>query len=186
MFSQIEMQLLLESLQQRFVTNQHRHPQITWEMVRNVLLKDSAALVAVHVMEVTGGEPDVVTFTGIEGIVFVDCALESPKLRRSLCYDEEALEKRKANKPVGSAIAWAQAHQLQLLTPEQYQAFQKFGPFDQKTSSWLQTPTEVREQGGALFGDYRYGRTFIYHNGADSYYASRGLRTMYVVLDATI
>lgn len=175
------MEDLLVTLEKRFQANSMRHPDVSWEAVATALSRDPQALKSITAMEATGGEPDVVTFPGVEGIVFVDCAAESPKLRRSLCYDQAALEKRKANKPVGSAKAWATEHGVALLTVEQYHDLQAFGPFDQKTSSWVETTPVVREQGGALFGDYRYGTTFIYHNGADSYYASRGFRVMYVI-----
>lgn len=175
------MEDLLATLAARFKANPTRHPNLSWEVVATALSRDPQALKSITAMEASGGEPDVVSLPTQSGLIFVDCAPESPQLRRSLCYDQAALEKRKANKPAGSALAWAFEHHVQLLTPEQYQELQAFGPFDQKTSSWVVTPPEVREQGGALFGDYRYGTTFIYHNGADSYYASRGFRVMYVI-----
>jgi hypothetical protein len=128
-------------------------------------------------MERTGGEPDVVATDKKTGeIIFIDCSAESPKGRRSLCYDREALESRKKHKPENSALDMSVAMGIELLTEEQYQELQKIGPFDTKTSSWVQTPANIRKHGGAIFGDYRFGRVFIYHNGADSYYGARGFR----------
>ncbi|MGL6009633.1 MAG: DUF4256 domain-containing protein [Culicoidibacterales bacterium] len=172
---------LLVTLKQRFVTHPQRHVTVSWAEVQGVLLANRDAFMAVVAMEASGGEPDVVMLPGQVGMCFIDCAMETPSLRRNLCYDQVALEKRKANKPNGSAVEWTKQYRVSLLTIQQYQALQAFGPFDQKTSSWVQTPQEVREKGGALFGDSRYGMTFIYHNGAESYYASRGFRVMYTV-----
>jgi hypothetical protein len=130
-------------------------------------------------METTEGEPDVVGFDTKTGeFIFMDCASEAPKLRRSLCYDDPALESRKENKPRGSAQVMAEEMGIEMLSEEQYRELQLLGTFDTKTSSWLNTPTEVRKLGGAIFGDYRFGRVFIYHNGAESYYAARGFRGM--------
>ena len=127
-------------------------------------------------METTGGEPDVADIGDEKDIIFVDCAKESPAGRRSFCYDEKALEARKQNKPADSALAVAKKMKIDILDEQQYHKLQEFGAVDTKTSSWLKTPVEIRGFGGAIFGDYRYGQVFIYHNGADSYYAARGFR----------
>jgi len=176
--------LLLGTLKARFEANMSRHPALTWAQVEARLQANTAALQALEELERTGGEPDVVDHeafrprgTQDEGVVcFCDCAPESPTGRRSLCYDAEALAARKKFKPEGSAVSWAAERGATLLHEAQYMALQSLGAFDQKTSSWLLTPPEVRVRGGALFGDCRYGRVFIYHNGADSYYAVRGFR----------
>jgi hypothetical protein len=168
---------LLETLRQRFQDNPRRHPGLAWADVAARLDENEAKLWSLHEMERTGGEPDVVGRDEATGeFIFVDCAPESPDGRRSLCYDPAALESRKANKPDGSALGMAAAMGIELLTEEAYRALQAVGPFDTKTSSWVQTPAAVRRLGGALFGDYRYGRVFFYHNGAESYYAARGFR----------
>lgn len=166
---------LLETLAARFAKFPDRHPGMRWDAVAERLQSQPNQLAALEAMEASGGEPDVVALE--EGaILFCDCAAESPAGRRSLCYDEEALEARKLNKPSGSALAMAKAMGISLLDEAQYAALQQFGKFDTKTSSWLATPEAVRRLGGALFGDRRFDRVFTYHNGAESYYAARGFR----------
>ena len=168
---------LLRTLQSRFEKHTNRHPGIAWSSVQARLEAAPNKLWSLSEMERTGGEPDVVAQDEQTGeYIFYDCAAESPAGRRSFCYDREALEARKANKPENNALDVAAAMGIELLTEEQYRALQKLGEFDTKTSSWLQTPAEVRKLGGALFGDRRYARVFVYHNGADSYYAARGFR----------
>ncbi len=170
---------LLEALQHRFEQNMSRHKGIAWKDVLARLDRDSDAVDALFQMEATGGEPDVIGRDAKSGAyLFSDCAPESPTERRSLCFDGAALASRKANKPKGNAVDAAAAMGIELLTEEDYHALQRLGPFDTKTSSWIATPSEVRELGGALFGDRRFGRVFIYHNGAESYYAARGFRGM--------
>jgi len=168
---------LLETLSARFEGNMRRHRGVRWAEVEARLDADPDKLTSLREMERSGGEPDVVGRDAKTGeILFVDCCAESPKGRRSLCYDDEALRARKEHKPKGSAVAGAAAMGADLLDEEQYRRLQALGPFDQKTSSWLRTPSEIRELGGAIFGDYRYGTVFTYHNGAESYYAARGFR----------
>ena len=173
---------LLFTLRQRFDKNMDRHSDVVWSDVETRLVAAPAKLRALHEMEASGGEPDVVgsnllgVDTGGSDILFCDCSPESPAGRRSLCYDPAALASRKKNKPGGSAVGTARDMGIELLTEEQYHALQRIGEFDLKTSSWIQTPKEQRELGGALFGDRRFGRVFIYHNGAESYYAARGFR----------
>lgn len=168
---------LLEALQARFEKNKHRHEAIAWADVRTRLEGNPAAMKSLREMEATGGEPDVIGQDGETGhYVFCDCAAESPAGRRSACYDGAALESRKENKPQSSAVEMAAAMGIELLTEEQYRALQTLGEFDTKTSSWVGTPSDVRALGGALFCDRRYGRVFVYHNGAQSYYAARGFR----------
>jgi len=175
--SSAEREELIARLKIRFRKNTDRHPEIDWEEVEAKLRSNEDKLWSIGEMEKTGGEPDVIGPYREEGIItFCDCSAESPKGRRSLCYDREALESRKANKPENSAVDMAADMGVELLTESAYRELQELGPFDQKTSSWLATPSGVREKGGALFGDYRYGRVFIYHNGAPSYYAARGFR----------
>lgn len=172
-----EREELLATLQTRFEKNTSRHKGLEWAKVLARLEANAAKLRSLNAMEETGGEPDVVGYEKKTGeYVFYDCAAESPKGRRSICYDDEALEARKAHKPKASAAGMAASMGIELLTEEQYRALQKLGPFDEKTSSWLETPAEVRKLGGAIFGDYRFGRIFVYHNGAESYYAARGFR----------
>lgn len=167
----------LGMLQLRFKQNIQRHPQLEWEQVKDRLLKFPEKLISLYEMETTGGEPDVVAQDTATGeFVFFDCSAETPSGRRSLCYDQQALESRKANKPQSSAKAMAELMGIKLLTEEEYFFLQTLGDFDNKTSSWLETPAEIRKKGGAIFGDKRFGRTFIYHNGAESYYAVRGFR----------
>lgn len=163
---------LLATLKARFEKHAKRHPGITWDAVQKKL--DGPRLWSVSEMERTGGEPDVVELEG--AWAFCDCSPQSPKDRRSVCYDGEALRSRKENKPKASALELAAALGVELLDEAQYAALQKVGPFDEKTSSWIRTPPEVRKLGGALFGDHRFGRVFTYHNGAESYYAARGFR----------
>lgn len=168
---------LLESLKARFEKNSHRHKGISWADVHARLESYPKKLWSLHEMEVTGGEPDVVGYEKNSGeYIFYDCAPESPKGRRSICYDHEALEARKEHKPENSAIQMAADMEIDVLTEAQYRALQQLGNFDTKTSSWLKTPEAIRKLGGAIFGDYRYGQVFIYHNGAESYYAARGFR----------
>ncbi|WP_207774284.1 DUF4256 domain-containing protein [Sphingobacterium corticibacter] len=171
---------LVEKLEKRFSENAGRHPNLTWHDVFATLERaDDAALNALHAMEDSQGEPDVIGTDADTGkLIFCDCAPESPTGRRSLCYDQEALDSRKQNKPVDSAVEVARSMGIELLDEEAYKRLQEVGKFDTKTSSWLRTPEEFRKLGGALFGDYRFGRVFIYHNGAESYYAARGFRGM--------
>lgn len=170
---------LLATLQARFDKNMGRHPGLAWDDVLSRLNGKAASLAALQAMEETGGEPDVIVHaagTGTGIITFCDCSAESPVGRRSLCFDAAALAARKENKPAGSASAMAQALGITQLTPDDYRQLQQLGQFDRKTSSWLATPDAMRTQGGALFGDRRYGQVFVYHNGAESYYAARGFR----------
>lgn len=172
-----ETEKLLEILKNRFERNRHLHRSIQWEEVHSVLLHDASAMWSISQMEATGGEPDVVMLEESSStLVFVDVAKESPKGRRSLCYDTEALEKRKANKPENSAMGLAKEMGIELLTEEEYRKVQKMEILDLKTSSWVKTPEAIRKLGGALFCDRRYNTVFTYHNGADSYYGSRGFR----------
>ncbi|MDZ5635583.1 DUF4256 domain-containing protein [Janthinobacterium sp. GMG1] len=168
---------LIHTLQTRFSQHRHRHPQWKWDKVLARLDAAPASLAVLQQMEDTGGEPDVIGHAGDTGAVtFCDCSAESPLGRRSLCFDAAALAARKANKPAGSAMAMAQAMGVTLLTQTQYRQLQELGPFDRKTSSWIATPDSIRALGGALFCDRRYEQVFVYHNGAESYYASRGFR----------
>lgn len=168
---------LLQTLGVRFEKNPGRHKGLAWAEVQARLAAASEKLWSLHEMETSGGEPDVVGRDKKTGeYVFFDCSPESPKGRVSVCYDREGLESRKEHKPKTSALDMAAAMGVELLTVEQYHDLQKLGDFDTKTSSWVQTPDDVRKLGGALFGDRRYGRVFIYHNGAQSYYAVRGFR----------
>ena len=153
-----------------------RHPNLNWEEIAALLVAKPEKLWSINQMELTGGEPDVVIFEGDTTIYYIDCAAESPKGRRSLCYDEAALNARKENKPAGSAIGMAQKMGIELLTPVQYRKLQTMGEFDLKTSSWVITPPEVRKLEGAFFGDRRFNTVFIYHNGVQSYYAGRAFR----------
>lgn len=168
---------LIETLSVRFEENAARHEGIRWSDVRERLESRPEKLWSLGELERTGGEPDVVGRKEEMGeVLFVDCSKESPEGRRSLCYDREALEARKKHKPDGSAVEMAEDMGAELLTEEQYRGLQELGEFDTKTSSWLRTPPDIRELGGAIFGDYRYGTVFVYHNGAQSYYAARGFR----------
>ncbi len=168
---------LLSTLQSRFEANTDRHPDLKWADVRAKLDAHPNKLWSLNEMERTGGEPDVVGYDDASGeYMFYDCAPQSPEGRRSLCYDQEALESRKKNKPAGSAFAMAEAMGIALLTEAEYRHLQTLGEFDTSTSSWLVTPSKVRALGGAIFGDRRYDTVWVYHNGADSYYAARGFR----------
>lgn len=172
-----ERQELLRTLQARFEKNMHRHRGLQWPDVLARLEKNPGALKTLGAMEATGGEPDVIgQDEEARRITFCDCSAESPAGRRSLCYDGAALDARKENKPPGSAVEMAAEMGVTLLTEENYRALQELGEFDAKTSSWIQTPADVRSLGGALFCDRRYGKVFVYHNGAQSYYAARGFR----------
>lgn len=167
----------LAKLATRFQTNMHRHPHLKWSDVENKLRSDEEKLYIVSMMEDSGGEPDVVEWDNDKSqITFVDCSVESPSGRRSLCYDREALEKRKEHKPKNSAMDVANEMGIDLLTEEEYRFLQKLEKLDLKTSSWIKTPENIRDLGGALFCDRRYDTVFTYHNGADSYYAARGFR----------
>ena len=168
---------LLRTLKARFEKNMNRHKGLEWAKVQAKLEANTEKLWSLNEMERTGGEPDVVGHDKKTGeYIFYDCSAESPKGRRSVCYDREALESRKEHKPKNSAIDMAAAMGIELLTEEQYRELQKLGNFDTKTSSWIITPADIRKLGGALFADYRYGNVFVYHNGAESYYAARGFR----------
>lgn len=168
---------LIRVLEARFEKNVRRHEGIAWAEVRAALERNPSAVRSLREMEATGGEPDVIGRDEAAGrYTFCDCSAESPSGRRSVCYDREALESRKEHKPGGSAVEMAAAMGIDLLTEEQYRELQRLGDFDAKTSSWVKTPPDVRELGGALFCDRRYGRVFVYHNGAQSYYAARGFR----------
>jgi len=168
---------LLPTLRARFEKNMHRHKGVAWAQVQARLEGNAAALRSLLAMEATGGEPDVIGRDKDTGhFAFCDCSAESPAGRRSVCYDRDALDARKEHKPQGSAVEAAAAMGVELLTEEQYRALQTLGEFDTKTSSWIRTPAELRSLGGALFCDRRYGMVFVYHNGAQSYYAARGFR----------
>lgn len=168
---------LLQTLKARFEQNMHRHEGVTWPEVQARVEAHPAALKSLQAMEASGGEPDVVGAADKSGrCTFVDCAAESPSGRRSLCFDDEALDARKENKPQGSAVGMAAAMGAELLTEDEYRHLQTLGEFDLKTSSWIATPADLRALGGSLFCDRRYGRVFVYHNGAQSYYAARGFR----------
>jgi hypothetical protein len=167
----------LNVLKARFTKNMQRHAGVQWSTVQDRLLSKPKPLRSLQAMEATGGEPDVVAVNEAEGaFIFCDCSAESPAGRRSLCYDRAALDSRKENKPKGNAVEMAAEIGITLLTEEQYRHLQTLGSFDTKTSSWIATPDDVRSLGGALFCDRRFGRVFVYHNGAESYYAARGFR----------
>lgn len=173
---------LLQILQARFERNMHRHKDIEWKSVLAKLTTSDKAISTLKEMERTGGEPDVVLFDKKSGTYsFYDCSVESPIGRRSLCYDTEALNERKEHKPSGSAVEMAEKMDIELLNENQYRYLQTLGQFDNKTSSWIKTPASIRAAGGAIFGDFRYGQVFIYHNGAPSYYAARGFRGVLIV-----
>ncbi|SFM21685.1 Protein of unknown function [Gracilibacillus orientalis] len=170
---------ILEVLKDRFEKNMHRHDGLEWAKVQAKLEANTEKLWSLHEMERTGGEPDVVDHDKKQGeYLFYDCSAESPKGRRSVCYDREALESRKKYKPENSAIDMATAMDIELLTEEKYRELQKLDNVDLKTSSWVQTPANIRKLGGALFCDRRYDTVFVYHNGAESYYGARGFRGM--------
>jgi hypothetical protein len=168
---------LLNILRARFEKNMSRHKGLEWDQVQAKLEAKPEKLWSLNQMENTGGEPDVVGFDKKSGeFVFIDCSAESPKGRRSICYDHEALEARKEHKPENSALQMSADMGIEILTEEEYRSLQKLGKFDTKTSSWIKTPSDIRKLGGALFCDYRYGTVFVYHNGAESYYAARAFR----------
>ena len=172
-----EREELLAALQARFEKNMKRHEGLEWAGVKAKLEANTEKLWSLHEMERTGGEPDVVGQDKKAGeYIFFDCSAESPKDRRSVCYDREALDARKEHKPKNNAIDMAAAMGIELLTEEHYRELQKLGEFDTKTSSWVKTPSDIRKRGGALFCDRRYGHVFVYHNGAESYYAARAFR----------
>jgi hypothetical protein len=170
-------ELLVRALKARFETNMNRHKGLEWAQVQTRLEADAEKLSSLNEMEKTGGEPDVVGTDERTGeYIFYDCSAESPKGRRSLCYDREARESRKQHKPQNNALDMAAAMGIEILTEEQYRELQKLGKFDTKTSSWIRTPSQIRRLGGALFCDRRYDTVFVYHNGAESYYAARAFR----------
>lgn len=168
---------LIEILRKRFEKNMPRHKNIDWTKVEANLKGNPDALWSLNEMERTEGEPDVIGHDKKSGkFIFCDCSAESPKGRRSICYDHQALESRKEHKPGNSAVQMAEDMGIELLDEEQYRALQELGKFDQKTSSWIKTPADIRKLGGAIFADWRYGHVFVYHNGAESYYAARAFR----------
>lgn len=168
---------LISTLKDRFEKNRNRHKGLEWAKVQAKLEANTEKLWSLDDMEISGGEPDVVGYDQKTGeYIFYDCSAESPKGRRSVCYDGEALESRKEHKPKNSATEMAAAMGIEILTEEQYRELQQFGKFDTKTSSWIKTPADIRKLGGAIFADYRYGTIFVYHNGAESYYGARGFR----------
>jgi hypothetical protein len=168
---------LISVLKDRFEKNTNRHQGLEWNKIQAKLETNPEKLWSLNEMERTGGEPDVVGFDkNTEEYLFYDCSSESPKDRRSICYDQEALDSRKENKPKNSAVAMASEMGVELLTEEHYRELQQLGNFDTKTSSWIKTPADIRKLGGAIFSDFRYGTVFVYHNGAESYYAARGFR----------
>jgi hypothetical protein len=172
-----QIQELIKTLKARFEKNMHRHKEIEWSEIFSRFEANPGVLRSLHEMEATGGEPDLTGFDKkTDQYIFRDCSKETPKGRRSVCYDLLALESRKLHKPEHSAMGMALEMGIELLTEEQYYELQQLENFDTKTSSWLQTPKSIRDRGGAIFGDWRYGRVFIYHNGAESYYPSRGFR----------
>lgn len=169
--------VLIRTLRARFEKNMHRHKNIEWEKVQVKLEKNPTKLWSLNEMEESGGEPDVVDYDSkTDEFIFYDCSPESPKERRSICYDPDALESRKEHKPKNSALGMAAEMGIEILNEEEYRKLQQFGKFDTKTSSWLKTPDSIRALGGAIFGDWRYGTVFIYHNGAESYYGARAFR----------
>lgn len=175
--SKVQRAGLIQTLKNRFSQNMHRHKTIEWEQVLTRLEANSAKLWSLFEMERTGGEPDVVAIDNKTDLVlFFDCSSESPKGRRSICYDQQGLESRKEHKPKGNAVDMAAQMGIEILTEDQYRQLQELEAFDEKTSSWVQTPVAIRNLGGALFCDRRYGQVFLYHNGAQSYYAVRGFR----------
>lgn len=172
-----QQQELLVKLKERFLKNMYRHEGIDWNEVHSRLESKADKLWSLNEMEQTGGEPDVVASGKTKGdYIFIDCSPESPAGRRNVCYDDAALESRKTNKPPASAMGMAEVMGIEILTEEQYRELQKVGEFDTKTSTWIQTPQDIRKLGGALFADRRYNNIFIYHNGAESYYSSRAFR----------
>jgi hypothetical protein len=174
-----QQQELLVTLKTRFEKNMQRHQGLDWSTVQTKLEANPSKLGSLHEMERTEGEPDVVDFDeSTKEFIFMDCAPESPKGRRSICYDQQALDSRKEFKPAHSAVQMALEMGIELLDENQYRKLQQLGKFDQKTSSWITTPPDIRKLGGAIFADFRYGTVFVYHNGAESYYGARGFRGM--------
>ena len=172
-----EQEEILNTFEKRFEKNPNRHKNLEWSAIEAKLKTNPKKLWSLDEMERTEGEPDVIGYDEkTKEYLFVDCSPESPKGRRSVCYDHEALEKRKEHKPLNSAINMAEEMGIEILNEEQYKELQKFGKFDTKTSSWILTPTGIRKLGGAIFSDFRYNTVFVYHNGAESYYAARGFR----------
>jgi hypothetical protein len=172
---QIEKLLIL--LEDRFEKNMHRHKGLKWADVLKRIEGKNKTLIALNAMEETGGEPDVVSYDKKSGeFIFIDCSAESPKGRRSICYDRKALNSRKEHKPANSAMDMAEEMGIEMLNEDEYRELQQFEKFDTKTSSWLKTPDAIRKLGGAIFADFRYGQVFVYHNGAESYYGARGFR----------
>lgn len=168
---------LLNTLKNRFEKNKNRHKNIEWAKVLAKLQANPEKMCSLNEMETTGGEPDIVAYDKKSGdYIFYDCSAESPTGRRSICYDREGLESRKEHRPANNAIDMAAGMGIELLTEEQYRELQQLGKFDTKTSSWLQTPAEIRKLGGAIFADFRFGKVFVYHNGAQSYYGGRAFR----------
>ncbi len=168
---------LLATLSDRFANNMNRHMGLQWPEIQAKLEQNPDKLWSLHQMEITGGEPDVIGYDANTGeYIFCDCSAETPQGRRNVCYDEEALRSRKKNKPESSAVGMADEMGIELLTEDQYRRLQELGEFDTRTSSWVQTPPEIRKLGGALFCDRRYNTVFVYHNGAESYYSARGFR----------
>ncbi len=182
LLSELQKEEILQLLKTRFNKNKNRHPELDWKNIEHKLQSQPLKLWSLYQMEQTGGEPDVIDFDSTKNsILFVDCSIESPKDRRSLCYDKEALDSRKEHKPIGSVIESAKNMGIELLDETLYRKLQLVGKFDSKTSSWITTPPEIRKLGGALFADFRYNSVFVYHNGASSYYAARGFRGYLVV-----
>lgn len=180
--SSIQSAELIKILETRFLLNMNRHKDLDWQMIQVRLEQYPERLWSLNEMEASGGEPDVIAYDKkADKYVFCDCSAESPKGRRSVCYDPEALSSRKEHKPKHSAVGMAKEMGVELLTEVQYRELQQLGNFDTKTSSWIVTPTNIRELGGAIFGDWRYGCVFVYHNGAESYYASRGFRASVMI-----
>ena len=168
---------VLSILQDRFEKNMNRHKGFEWVKIETKLKANKIKLWSLNEMEITGGEPDVVDYDiNTDEYIFCDCSAESPKGRRSICYDQDGLDSRKEFKPVNNAINMSATMGIEILEEEQYRALQQLGNFDIKTSSWLKTPDDIRQHGGAIFGDCRYGRVFVYHNGAQSYYGGRAFR----------
>jgi len=175
--SATESEELINTLKARFQKNMARHKDLEWSKIQTKLEANKDKLWSLNEMERTGGEPDVTGYDKSKNeYIFTDCAAESPKGRRSACYDREALDARKENKPANSALDLASEMGVEILTEDEYRSLQQLGNFDNKTSSWIRTPADIRKLGGAVFMDRRYGRVFLYHNGADSYYAARGFR----------
>lgn len=173
----MENEKLISILKDRFEKNMNRHENLDWDTVETKLKIDTTKLSILNKMEKTGGEPDIVSYDKkTNTFMFYDCSQESPEGRRNTCYDEKAMESRKKNKPLNNAVEMATKIGIELLTEKQYRELQQLGNFDTKTSSWIKTPSKIRKLGGAIFCDYRYDTTFVYHNSAESYYSSRGFR----------